>query len=650
MNKLIKKVSAIMLLALIPIALHAEKVVKISSPNKKITVDLSTEKGKFGWTVSRDGAKVYTTEDVRMIINGKTYAGDAAVKNVKQKNVNETIKPVVPIKFSTIESKYTEAIINFGSYSVEMRVMDNAVAYRFVTNIKGEVTVENEYFTMIPADGYTAHVQPCNSFNTSYETAYQHKSVGDWVRDNRLATIPMLLSGENDTQLLIGESDVDDYPRMFFKGNRKGISTAFPKSPIKWVPWGDRGWTITEEGHYIAKTQGKRSFPWRYVVVTDSKGIIEQTIPAELARKSALTDTDWIKPGQVSWEWWNGAVPFGPDVNFRAGNNYDTYAYFIDFAAKYGIEYILLDEGWAESTRDPYKAKADMHLEKLIKYGKDKGVGIIIWLPWLTVEQNFDLFKKYAEWGVAGVKIDFMDHADQWMVNFYKRVMIEAAKNKLLVDMHGSFTPMGLEYEYPNFLSYEGVLGLEQMGGCRPDNTLFLPFIRNAVGAADFTPGGMNNRQPNNNQGGRPNSVVSGTRAYQMALYVVLESAIQMLADNPSVYYQNDDCTKYIASVPTTWDETRAIAAEVGKYIIVAKRKGEKWFIGGICNGEQDELKFNVNLDFLGDKEYKLTGYKDGINADRQAMHYNKVEQKVTKNSSIEIKMVKNGGFAAVIE
>ena len=261
MNRFIRKVSAMMLLALIPIAMHAQKVVKVESPDKKITVDLATEKGKFGWTVNRNGAKVYSMEDVRMIINGKTYAGNAAVKNVKQKSVSETIKPVVPLKFSTIENNYTEATINFGSYSVEMRVMNNAVAYRFVTNISGEVTVENDLFTMIPADGYTTHFQHCGSFNTSYEGHYQHKSVNDWVRDNRLATVPMLLSGDNDTQLLIGESDVDDYPRMFFKGNRKGISTAFPKSPISWEPWGDRGWTITEEGHYIAKTQGKRTFP-----------------------------------------------------------------------------------------------------------------------------------------------------------------------------------------------------------------------------------------------------------------------------------------------------------------------------------------------------------------------------------------------------
>ena len=650
MNKNIKQVWVLMLLLLIPFVARAAENVTISSPNKTVTVDLATEKGKFGWAVSRNGKKVYTVGDIRLSVNGKILAGKAAVKNVKQKSVSETITPVVPLKFSTIESNYTEAVVNFGSYSVELRVMDNAVAYRFVTNIKGEIIVDNENFTMVPESGFTAHFQHCNSYNTAYEGHYQHKEAENWIRDNRLATLPMLLSGADDIQLLIGESDVDDYPRLFLRGNRKGITPSFPRAPITWEPWGDRGETITEEGYYIAKTQGKRTFPWRFVVITDSKGIIEQTVPVQLARRSVIKETDWIQPGQVSWEWWNGAAPYGPDVTFKAGNNYDTYAYYADFAAKYGIKYILLDEGWAKDTRDPYTAKPDMHLEKLIKYAKSKGVEVILWLPWLTVEHNFDLFKKYAEWGVAGVKIDFMDHSDQWMVNFYKRVVKEAAKHKLVVDMHGSFTPMGLEYEYPNLLSYEGVLGLEQMGGCRPDNTVYIPYIRNAVGAADFTPGGMNNRQPDNYHSSRPNSGASGTRAFQMALYVVLESGIQMLADNPTEYYKNDDCTRYIASVPTTWDETRALATEVGKYIIVAKRKGNKWFIGGICGNEQGERTFNVKLDFLGDGEHTMTAYKDGANAGYQAMHYNKVEQKVTKNTTIEVKMVRNGGFAAVIE
>ena len=630
-------------------SLAAGKAVTIKSPQAKLTVELQTEKGKLGWTVSRDGKPVFTTSDISMNLGNLVLGGDATPKSVKQTSAKETIRPVVPLKYSVIESQYTLATLDFGQYKLELRVMDNAVAYRFVTNLKGEIEVKDEQFTIQPFEGFTAHIQPCGSFNTSYEEAYQHKSIADWHKDGNIATVPALLSRADDTQLLIGESDVDDYPRLFFKANAKGITTTFPKAPIKWEPRGDRGENITQEADYIAKTQGRRSFPWRFVVVTDSRGIVEQTIPVQLARRSALSDVSWIKPGKFSWEWWNGAAPFGPDVDFRAGCNYETYCYFADFAAKYGIEYILLDEGWAKSTRDPFHGNDNLRLPDLIKYCNAKGVKVVLWLPWLTVHQHLDtIFETYAGWGIPAVKIDFMDHADQWMVNFYKRVTAEAAKHHIIVDWHGSFTPAGLEQEYPNLVSYEGIRGLEQMGGCRPENTTYLPFIRNAVGPADFTPGGMNNMQPDRYRAERPNSGAMGTRAFQMALYVVLESGVQMLADNPTRYYQNEDCARYIASVPTTWDETRCLAAEAGEYVVVAKRKGSKWFVGGITNNTPRDL--NISMDFLGEGNHKMTYYRDGKNADYQAMHYNKAEQTVSKGSTFNIKMARNGGFAAAIE
>jgi len=648
--KIMKNLTAAALLfAVTSLAGHAAQIKEIVSPNGTLHVQL--QQSPLGWTVTKNGTTLYTMKNVNMQIGGKNFAGNTPFKSVKTTSAKETIKPVVPIKFSTVESAYTQATLSYGNYTVEMRVMDNAVAYRFVTKIKGNIEVQEDNFTLVPAEGYVAHRQTTGNFNTSYEEAYRHETLEQWNQsDRKLSTIPCLLSGPNDSQLLMGEADVDDYPRLFLQPTTEGIEATYPKAPVKWEPRGDRSEKITEEGNFIAKTAGTRTFPWRYVACTDSKGIVEQTITLQLSRKPVLTDTSWIKPGQVSWEWWNGAAPFGPDVDFVSGCNYETYAYFADFAAKYGVEYILLDEGWAKDTRDPYTANDDMRLKDLIQYCKSKGVGVILWLPWLTVEKNWDLFKKYAEWGVAGVKIDFMDHADQWMVNFYKRVVSEAAKYKLLVDLHGSFTPAGLEYEYPNFLSYEGIRGLEQMGSCRPENTTYLPFIRNAVGPADFTPGGMNNMQPDRYHASRPNSGAMGTRCFQMALYVVLESGIQMLADNPTRYYQNDDCTRYIASVPTTWDETRCLAAEAGKYVITAKRKGNKWFIGGICNGDEDARTFSLKLDFLGAGNHTLTAYKDGVNANWQAMHYNKEQRQVNATTTLDIKMMKNGGYAAVIE
>lgn len=637
------------LLSCVLAAMPARANDKITSPDGSITVDLRTGQAGLGWTVSRHGHVVYTETAVALKVGDKTLGATAKPKRVSQTSVDQTVKPVVPLKCSSIRDNYRQVTIDYGTYQVLLRVMNNAVAHRFVTKLKGQVEVNDEQFVIKPADGFTAHVQNCGSFDTSYEEAYQNKSLADWQSDGKLATVPALLSGAGDTQLLIGESDVDDYPRLFLRPDSRGIATAFPKAPLTWEPWGDRGEKITKEAPYIAKTAGRRAFPWRFVVVTDSKGIIEQTVPVQLARRNALTDVSWIKPGKFSWEWWNGAAPFGPDVDFKAGCNYETYCYFADFAAKYGVGYILLDEGWAKSTRDPFHGNDNLRLPELIRYCKSKGVGVVLWLPWLTVEQHLPtLFKTYAEWGIPAVKIDFMDHADQWMVNFYKRVTAEAAKYHIMVDWHGSFTPAGLEQEYPNLMSYEGVRGLEQMGGCRPENTVYIPFIRNAVGPADFTPGGMNNMQPNHYRADRPNSGAMGTRAFQMALYVVLESGVQMMADNPTRYYQNDDCTRYIASVPTTWDETRALDAVAGEYVVVAKRKGNKWYVGGITNNTPRDLK--LSLSFLSAGKHHLTAFRDGKNADYQAMHYNKVEQDVTATQTLDVHLARNGGWAAVIE
>ena len=643
-----KRINIYSILFLFSCIAMAGNETRITSPNGQIAVELRTDADGLSWTVSRAGKAVYSEANVTVNVGGKVL-GNTKVKSIRQRTASETIRPVVPLKFAEISYSYNEATLSFGTCQLLLRVMDNGVAHRFVLNQKGDVEIMDETFAIRPADGFTVHYQTCGSFNTSYEEPYQHKNIDEWQQDGKTATIPCLLSGADDTQLLIGESDVDDYPRLFLKAEGGAVTTTFPKAPITWEPRGDRGETITKEADYIAKTSGKRALPWRWVAVTDSKGIIEQTIPAQLSRRSVLEDTSWIQPGKFSWEWWNGATPFGPDVDFKAGCNYETYCYFADFAAKYGIEYVLLDEGWAKSTRDPFNGNDNLRLPELIKYCNAKGVKLVLWLPWLTVEQNFDkLFKTYAEWGIPAVKIDFMDHADQWMVNFYKRVTAEAAKYHIIVDWHGSFTPAGLEQEYPNLVSYEGVLGLEQMGGCRPENTLFIPFIRNAVGPADFTPGGMNNMQPDKYRAGRPNSGAMGTRAFQMALYVVLESGVQMLADNPTRYYQNDDCTRYIASVPTVWDETRCLSAKAGEYLVVAKRKGQKWFVGAITNGTSRDL--TLSLSFLASGNHKLTAFKDGVNADYQAMHYNKIEKSVTSSTSLNIHLAKNGGWAAVIE
>ena len=632
------------------VAFSAPKTTRLHSPDGSISVELATGSDYVSYTVLKEGKAVYEMRDIRLVTGTETFP-EGSVKVGKTRFMMDRIQPVVPLKFSTITVEYNETEISLGKgVSMLLRVMDNCVAYRFIMDRKGDVEIFDDHFLLIPADGFTANYQTARSFNTSSEEPYRSGTLAEWgASDRKLATSPLLLSGPDDAQLLIGESDLDDYPHLFLTTDGTAVLPTYPKVPLRWEPASDRSERILEEAPYIAKTSAQRSFPWRWVAVTDSRGIIEQTIPTQLSRRSVLDDTSWIQPGQFSWEWWNGAAPFGPDVDFKTGCNTATYKYYADFAAKFGVEYILLDEGWARTTADPFHGNDNLDIHELIRYCNGIGVKIVLWVPWVTVYNNFDtIFKTYAEWGIPAMKIDFMDHADQWMVNFYKKVTAEAAKYHIVLDWHGAFTPAGLEYEYPNLLSYEGVLGLENMERCTPANTVWIPFIRNAVGAADFTPGGMNNMQPERFRAMRPNSGAPGTRAFNMALYVILESGVQMLCDNPTRYYQNEDCTRYIASVPTTWDETRALAAKAGEYVIVAKRKGNKWFIGGITNGT--DRNFTLKLDFLSSGKHQMTAFQDGINAGFQAMHYNKVERTVDNKATVDIQMARNGGWAAVIE
>jgi alpha-glucosidase len=515
---------------------HAQnKPIELASPNGvlKVSINLSD---KIYYTVTGGGQDLLTKNHLGLTLNNGPLGEKPKLISVKKTKVDEIIKPYVSLKFANVKSSYNDLLLNFkGDYSVEFRAFDDGIAYRFITGKKGDVEVINEDFSINFPSEYLLHLQLNNGFNSAYEEPYQHVSSTAWKATDKMANLPALIDTKNQYKILISESDLSDYPGLFLKGTATGAEGTFPKAPLEFTPDGDRSQKILRSADYIAKTTGKRTFPWRYFVITkDDKQLLANTMTLKLAAKSVLMDPSWIKPGQASWEWWNDATPYGPDVNFVSGYNLDTYKYYIDFASKFGVKYIVMDEGWAKSTTDPYTPNPKVDVKELIRYGKTKNVDIILWLTWLTVHNNMGLFKTFHEWGIKGVKIDFMNRSDQWMVNYYENVVKEAAKNQIFVDFHGAFKPSGLEYKYPNLVSYEGVRGLEQMGGCTPDNSIYLPFIRNAVGPMDFTPGAMINMQPEVNRSARPNATGVGTRAYQLALYVVFESGVQMLADNPT--------------------------------------------------------------------------------------------------------------------
>ena len=632
--------------------LHAQNRLELVSPNGELKVSLNLS-DKIYYSIDYNGDVLLKDNSLLLVLKNQVLGQNPKLRRQKQWSVDEQLTPIVPLKYSKVNNRYNQLLLTFKDYSVEFRAFDDGVAYRFITSQKGDVEVMNEEFAINFPSDYLLHLQQPGSFHTAYEEPYTHVQSNAWKPEERIAVLPVLIDTQKDYKILISESDLADYPCMFLKGTgTNGAISVFPKAPLAFAENSDRSVKITQEADYIAKTKGTRNYPWRYFVISkNDKQLIENTMTYKLAEKNQLQDISWIKPGQVSWEWWNDASPYGPDVDFVSGYNLDTYKYYIDFASKFGIPYIIMDEGWAKSTRDPYTPNPKVDLHELIRYGKEKNVGIVLWLTWLTVENNFDLFKTFNEWGVKGLKIDFMDRSDQWMVNYYERVAREAAKHHLFVDFHGSFKPAGLEYKYPNVLSYEGVRGMEQMGGCYPDNSLYLPFMRNAVGPMDYTPGAMISMQPNVYRSERPNAASIGTRAYQLALFVVFESGLQMLADNPTLYYRNEDCTRFITQVPVTWDETVALEAKAGEYVIVAKRKGDKWFIGGMTNNGEKDREFTIKLDFLNkDRSYQMTSFEDGINAGRQAMDYRCKSSQVKAGEQLTIKMVRNGGFAAVIE
>ena len=643
------KIISLVLMFSIGISSYAQKVVTAQSPDGQTNVCVTLSDAIYYDVVSH-GETLLARSIIGMQLSDRVLGEKPVLKKKSVKRVEETVTPIFPLKYSQVENNYTLLTLDMkGGYSVDFRIYDDGVAFRMRTSLPDliEIMQENTVFQL--ADECDLVLQQPGGFKTGCEENYSLVKSSQWKKTDRMTELPVLIMGKNQ-KILLSEFDLVSYPGLFLKGNSdNSLSAIQPKVPLEYEDDGDRRQRILKEADYIAKTEGTRTFPWRYMLITQEDGrLAENTMPMRLAQKCQLEDVSWIKPGQACWDWLNG-IPYGPDVTFEGGINLETYKYFVDFASRNGVPYIIMDEGWALSTRDPYKTNPKVNLPELISYSKSKNVGIFVWLPWLTVEHNMDLFEKFEEWGIVGTKIDFMDRQDQWMVDYYDRVAKEAAEHHIMIDFHGAFHPSGLEYRYPNVLTYEGVRGMEFNGGCTPKNSIWFPFIRNAVGPMDYTPGAMICYQPKYHHGNRPFCSGVGTKAYHLAAFVLFESHLQMLMDNPCRYDEWPDCRDFIASVPVNWDDTRVLAAEAGQYIVMAKRRGDKWFIGGITNDKGREI--DVTLDFLPEgKDMQMTSFVDGVNAAKMAMDYRQEKSTVNKDTKLHIRMVCNGGFAATIE
>src|SRR5699024_4930681 len=377
---------------------------------------------------------------------------------------------------------------------------------------------------------------------------------------------------------------LQDYPGFYLQGTQSNrLEAIFPAVSIKEAfepKSSDRNYYPTERADYIAKTSGSRSYPWRVLIIEVEDGeLITNQMVYKLAQPSQIEDPSWIIPGKVSWDWWNAWNIY--DVDFKAGINNQTYKYYIDFASRMGLQYIIMDDGWYE-LGDLLTESPDIDVQELVNYGKKKGVDIILWASWKTLEDQWEeAFDQFSEWGIKGLKIDFMQRDDQWMVNWYWKVAKEAAKRHMLVDFHGSYKPSGLRRTYPNVITREGVKGLENnkwSDGINPEHDVTIPFIRMAVGPMDYTPGAMINAQPANFSAVNDRPMSQGTRMHQLAMYVIYESPLQMLADSPTHYLkEKQEIRDYLSEVPVTWDETQVLEASIGEYVVIARRKGNQW-------------------------------------------------------------------------
>ncbi len=566
----------------------------------------------------------------------------------------EELSPVVRQKSAVLLNEYNEIELLFkGNYSLVFRAYDDGIAWRWKTSFKDEITVYNEEVTFTFPEDDSIFFPKEESMFTHQERDYLHIPISE-IMPNQFSSVPALVDRHDGIKIALTEADLQDYPGFYLTGSMNhphqliAIYPAYPKAEEQ---TNDRNVKVIEREKYMAKTAGTRAFPWRVMIITekDADLVESQMIYKLSAPQGEGWDFSWVKPGKVAWDWWNANNIYG--VDFKSGINTETYKYYIDFASKYGIEYIILDEGWYE-LGDLTKINPEINMEELLAYGKEKNVGIILWVVWKTLWDQLDVaMDQFQQWGVKGIKVDFMQRDDQWMVDYYWKIAEAAAARHLLVDFHGSYKPAGLHRTWPNVITREGVRGME-WGKWGPEATpelaVTLPFTRMVAGPMDYTPGAMINATK---AGFRPvydRPMSQGTRCQQLAMYVVFESPLQMLADNPSHYLEEPGCMEFLGPVPTTWDETHVLDGEAGDYILVARRSGDTWYLGAMTDWTARDLP--VDLSFLGDEAYSAKIWKDGVNADRYADDFAIEQMTLGAEDDLSLHLAPGGGFVAVLK
>jgi alpha-glucosidase len=625
------------------------KEYKLSSPDGKIIMTIKAG-ASLEWSATFEGKEIISSVKAGILLGDDKVLGmNDPVKKAVNGSINQVIEPVVAYKRSKITDNCNTLLITFRSgLSVQFRAYNDGVAYRFETAFKNALTIKNEITDIsFPRNSFAWYPLE-DSFMSHNERLFLYSSL-DTISKKHLASLPTLFKS-NNINVLITESDIEDYPGMWLRGAGSGKLTGIhPAYPETEKAKNDRDIAVTAIKDYIAKTAGTRTFPWRVFVIAGNDGqLVGNDLVYRLAAPCRLADTKWIKPGKVAWDWWNANNIYG--VDFRAGINNETYKYYIDFASKNGIEYVILDEGWYK-LGDVLQQVPSINVEELARYGQSKNVGIILWVVWKSFSDKIDeALSQFEKWGVKGVKVDFMQRDDQKMVNFYYEAARKAAEHHMLIDFHGAYKPDGLGRTYPNALTREGVKGLENDKWSKditPEHDVTLPFTRMVAGPMDYTPGAMVNmeRDDFNPVFTRPAS--QGTRVHQMALYVIYESPLQMLADSPSNYMKEQECTDFIVRVPVVWDDIKVLDAKIGDYLLLARRSGSEWFVGALTDWTRRELQ--LDLSFLPFGNYSIEIFRDGINADKYAQDYKHLKIDIKSGDKMTLSLASGGGFVARI-
>ena len=648
------KNSGICLLAFLAVAstaLAAQSSYDLKSPDTRIEIRVRTS-GQLRYDVLLRGNALLENSTLSLDVEHKKLGLQPKVNSAKQRSNDQVVEPVVRQKFAKIRDRYNELRLTMdGGYSVVFRAYKEGVAYRFETTLPDkQVKIYGEEANFNFPANFVVYYPQEDTFYSHNERKYLPQHLSE-IAPMFIATLPAVVDVRGGAKLAIAESGLSDYPGLWLQGSAPqfALKATFPPYPLKEQQTSDRDYKVVEAADYIAVTAGTRTFPWRVLGIADHDGdLITNQLVYLLESPSNVEDTSWIRPGKVAWDWWNDWNIDG--VDFHAGINTKTYEYYVDFASKYGLPYIILDDGWYK-LGDLLQVNPDLNMEELVSYANQKNVGLILWASWKTLDdQLIPALDQFDKWGIKGIKVDFMQRSDQIMINYFDKVCREAAKRHMLVDFHGDQKPAVMTRTWPNLINTEGVRGMEWSKWSwesEPAHNISLPFTRMFLGPLDFTPGAMRNatRQTFAPIGSQP--MAMGTRCQQLAMYVVYEAPLQMLSDSPSNYLREPEAMEFLAAVPTVWDETRVLDATMSQYVLLARRNGSDWYVGAMSDWTPRDLE--IDFSFLPDGNFTLDSYEDGVNADRNASDYRKTTKQINRTTKMKIHLAPGGGFAARI-